>query len=244
MDPVPQISLSDYSVLTLNPACNYDPLGNTATRCEDEKLIRETEDKNWKVVTVLDEQMEDSKIWENIGDKTGTIDTKVYNDKLTQWIEAGYIKWERFTDSKVEVTAGAQGEFEFSCSGYNFEFTINAGSVSLFSNSSQYINGREVNSGLKWFGKNNGTEIKREFGCKFGGGVTFERTRTAHTTAGMGDDAAKSLTLTYGNYDNKMIERNNVYIHILFPRTSFSLLGGIGIKYKIGTGLIMKQVKN
>lgn len=59
LDPVPQVSISDYAVFSLNPITNVDPLGNSATKYEDKngKVLGNTNDGNNSTVTIADDHL-------------------------------------------------------------------------------------------------------------------------------------------------------------------------------------------
>jgi hypothetical protein len=86
LDPVPQISLSDYSVLSLNPILNVDPFGNSATNYEDEngKLIKKTDDGQNKTVKVKNEQRATFDIFVSVGEQKGVINSPLYNNWMSK----------------------------------------------------------------------------------------------------------------------------------------------------------------
>jgi len=245
VDPETKFNESSYLTFSGNPIFFIDPIGNSATKYQDENgiLIRETKDgNNEKVVTVLDEQMANFKVWEKIGDEKGVMDNAFYNKSLTNTLEKGQNIWKRFTTSKIEFTAGAQGQFEFTIGNVVYDFTVNAGSAGVVSSESNYIDGIQVGKGFNYYGKGNETQIKREISVKAGGGFSLERTRTGYTTAGMKDDAANSYSAQVSAGEYKVIHKNNVVIQILIAKQSVGVAGGVGLNYKVGTGIIKKTV--
>src|SRR5690606_19802055 len=87
LDPVDQIDVSNYAAFLNNPIWFIDPLGNSATKYEDEdgNLLLETDDGSDDVITVSNDKIEDFKFYgesrKNEGMKP-VYDIKSWNDNM------------------------------------------------------------------------------------------------------------------------------------------------------------------